>query len=68
MFYSHLRGESRPVEEVVETKSRLIDEGRIDGYGFSEVSPGTLSRANAVRRCTPLQNGYPLWARQPTSG
>ena len=64
MFYSHRRGESRPVDEVVETKSRLIDEGRIDGYGFSEVSPGTLRRANAVRRCTSVQNDYPLWARQ----
>ena len=68
LFYIHRREEARPIEEVVETLGRLIDEGKIGGYGLSEISPGTLRRAHAVRPCMAVQNEYSLWSRQPELG
>lgn len=68
LFYIHRREEARPIEEVVETLGRLMDEGKIGGYGLSEISPGTLRRAHAVRPCMAVQNEYSLWSRQPEMG
>ena len=68
LFYIHRREEARPIEEVVETLGRLIDEGKIGGYGLSEIAPGTLRRADAVRHCMAVQNEYSLWSRQPDLG
>ena len=68
LFYIHRREEARPIEEVAETLGRLIAEGKIGGYGLSEVSPGTLRRAHAVRPCRAVQNEYSLWSRQPDLG
>lgn len=68
LFYIHRREEARPVEDVVGTLKRLIDEGKIGGYGLSEVSPGTLRRAHAVHPCRAVQNEYSLWTRQPELG
>lgn len=68
LFYIHRREEARPVEDVVETLKSLIDEGKIGGYGLSEISPGTLRRAHAVHPCRAIQNEYSLWTRQPELG
>jgi aryl-alcohol dehydrogenase-like predicted oxidoreductase len=68
LFYIHRREEARPVEEVVLTLKSLIDEGKIGGYGMSEISPGTLRRAHAVHPCRAIQNEYSLWTRQPELG
>ena len=68
LFYIHRREAARPVEAVVETLSRLIAEGKIGGYGLSEVAPGTLRRAHAVHPCSAVQNEYSLWTRQPELG
>jgi aryl-alcohol dehydrogenase-like predicted oxidoreductase len=68
LFYIHRREEARPVEEVVETLKSLIDEGKIGGYGMSEIAPGTLRRAHAVHPCRAIQNEYSLWSRQPELG
>ncbi|MCA3509628.1 MAG: aldo/keto reductase, partial [Rhodobacter sp.] len=68
LFYIHRREQARPIEEVAGTLGRLIDEGKIGGYGLSEVSPGTLRRAHAVRPCRAVQNEYSLWSRQPELG
>lgn len=68
LFYIHRREADRPVEEVVETLSLLMDEGKIGGYGLSEVAPGTLRRAHAVRPCMAVQNEYSLWSRLPELG
>ena len=68
LFYIHRREQDRPIEEVVETLKRLIDEGKIGGYGLSEVSPATLRRAHAVHPCRAVQNEYSLWTRQPELG
>lgn len=68
LFYIHRREQERPVEEVVETLARLIEEGLIGGYGLSEVAPYTLRRAHAVHPCTAVQNEYSLWTRLPELG
>lgn len=68
LFYIHRREAARPIEEVVGTLKRLIDEGLIGGYGLSEVSPGTLRRAHAVHPCRAVQNEYSLWTRLPELG
>lgn len=68
LFYIHRREQERPVEEVVGTLQTLIAEGKIGGYGLSEVSPGTLRRAHAVHPCMAVQNEYSLWTRQPELG
>jgi aryl-alcohol dehydrogenase-like predicted oxidoreductase len=68
LFYIHRREASRPVEEVIDTLARLIDEGKIGGYGLSEVAPATLRRAHALHPCRAVQNEYSLWSRQPDLG
>lgn len=68
LFYIHRRQQDLPVEEVADTMSRLIDEGKIGGWGLSEVAPWTLRRAHAVCPVTAVQNEYSLWTRQPELG
>lgn len=68
LFYIHRHEQSRPIEEVADTLQRLESEGKIGGYGMSEISPGTLRRANAVHPCRAVQNEYSLWTRQPELG
>lgn len=68
LFYIHRREHARPLEEVVGTLSRLMEEGKIGGYGMSEVAPDTLRRAHAIHPCTAIQNEYSLWTRQPELG
>ena len=68
LFYIHRRDTRVPLEEVVGTLSRLIEEGKIGGYGLSEVAPSTLRRAHAVHPCRAVQNEYSLWSRQPELG
>ena len=68
LFYIHRREQTRPIEEVVGTLKSLISEGKIGGYGLSEVSPTTLRRAHAVHPCMAVQNEYSLWTRLPELG
>jgi aryl-alcohol dehydrogenase-like predicted oxidoreductase len=68
LFYIHRHEEARPIEEVVSTLSDLIREGKIGGYGMSEIAPYTLRRAHLVHPCRAVQNEYSLWTRQPELG
>lgn len=68
LFYIHRRDDSIPIEEVVGSLTRMIEDGLIGGYGLSEISPGTLRRAHAVHPCRAVQNEYSLWSRQPDLG
>lgn len=68
LFYIHRREHARPLEEVIGTLSRLVEEGKILGYGMSEVAPDTLRRAHAIHPCTAIQNEYSLWTRLPELG
>ena len=68
LFYIHRRDETIPVEDVVGTLGRLIAEGKIGGYGLSEVAPATIRRAHAVHPCMAVQSEYSLWTRLPELG
>lgn len=68
LFYIHRRDARVPLEDLVGSLKRLIDEGKIGGYGLSEVAPATLRRAHALHPCRALQNEYSLWSRLPELG
>jgi aryl-alcohol dehydrogenase-like predicted oxidoreductase len=68
LFYIHRRDQEIPIEDVVGTLSRLIEEGKIGGYGLSEVAPATVRRAAAIHPCRAVQSEYSLWTRQPDLG
>lgn len=68
LFYIHRREAGRPVEEVAGTMAALVTEGKIGGWGLSEVSPGTLRRAHAAYPVHAVQNEYSLWTRAPELG
>lgn len=68
LFYIHRREHELPLPEVIGTLSRLIEEGKIGGYGMSEIAPYTLREAHAIHPCTAIQNEYSLWTRQPELG
>ncbi len=68
LFYIHRRQPEIEVEALIESLVGFIDEGLIDGYGLSEVSPATVRRACAVHPCTAVQNEYSLWSRSPELG
>ncbi len=68
LFYIHRHEETRPIEDVATTLAALVTEGKIGGYGMSEIAPYTLRRANAVHPCRGVQNEYSLWTRQAELG
>lgn len=68
LFYIHRREAGRPIEEVVETLLRFQQEGKIGGFGFSEISPASLRLAHAVSPVAAVQSEYSLWTRQPDLG
>lgn len=68
LFYIHRRDQSVPIEDLAGAMGRLIDNGKIGGWGLSEVSPTTLRRAHAVTPVRAVQNEYSLWSRLPELG
>ena len=68
LFYMHRHEHARPIEEVAQTMAELVAEGKIGGYGLSEIAPYTLRRAHAVHPVMAVQNEYSLWTRQPELG
>lgn len=68
LFYIHRREAARPLEEVIGTLQELEKEGKIGGYGLSEIAPETLRQAHAIHPCLAVQNEYSLWSRQPELG
>lgn len=68
LYYIHRREQDRPIEELIDTLQTFIKEGKIGGYGLSEISPTTLRRAHAIHPCTAVQSEYSLWTRSPELG
>jgi len=68
LYYVHRRDHSIPIEDVTETLAGFVSEGKIGGFGYSEISPSSLERAAAVHPVRAVQNEYSLWARQPELG
>jgi len=68
LFYIHRREQERPIEDVTETLAGFVKQGKIGGFGFSEISPGSLERASAVHHVMAVQSEYSLWTRLPELG
>jgi aryl-alcohol dehydrogenase-like predicted oxidoreductase len=68
LFYAHRHDPLVPAEDLAGTMQRLQEEGKILGYGLSEVAPYTVERAHAVHPVMAVQNEYSLWTRQPELG
>ena len=68
LYYIHRRDWSIEIEDVTQTLAKFKDEGKIGGFGFSEISPSSLRRAHAVHPVTAIQNEYSLWTRYPDLG
>ena len=68
LFYAHRHDPLIPAEDLAGTMQRLHEEGKILGYGLSEVAPYTLERCHAVHPVMAVQNEYSLWTRQPELG
>jgi aryl-alcohol dehydrogenase-like predicted oxidoreductase len=63
LYYMHRRDFSVPIEESVGAFADLVAEGKIGGYGLSEMSAQTLRRAHAVHPVTAMQTEYSPWTR-----
>jgi aryl-alcohol dehydrogenase-like predicted oxidoreductase len=68
LFYAHRHDPQIPAEDLAGTMQHLIQEGKILGYGLSEIAPYTLERCHAVHPVMAVQNEYSLWTRQPELG
>lgn len=68
LFYAHRHDPQVPAEDLAGTMQRLTEQGKILGYGLSEVAPHTLRRAHAVHPVMAVQNEYSLWTRAPELG
>ena len=68
LYYLHRRDETVPLEDAIGTLVDLMNEGKIGGYGLSEVAPYTLRRAQNIYPCLAVQSEYSLWTRQPELG
>lgn len=68
LYYVHRREQEIPIEDVVGTLQKFCDEGKIGGFGFSEISPSSLRRAASAGPVMALQNEYSIWSRQPDMG
>jgi len=63
LYYMHRRDFAVPIEESAGAMAELIAEGKIGGYGLSEMNAESLRRAHAVHPVTAVQNEYSPWAR-----
>ncbi len=63
LYYLHRVHVEVPVEAVARVMGKLIDEGRIRGWGLSQVSLETLQRAHEITPVTALQSLYNMLER-----
>lgn len=68
LYYVHRRDWTIEIEQVTETLEGFRQEGLIGGFGYSEISPGSLRRAAKVAPVMAVQNEYSLWSRLPDLG
>ena len=68
LYYIHRRDHSIPIEDVTGTLKGFVDAGKIGGFGYSEIAPTSLRRAQAVHPVAAVQNEYSLSTRAPDLG
>src|SRR4051812_15396497 len=65
LYYLHRWDKKVPIEDSVGAMSRLVEQGKVQALGLSEVSAATLRKAHAVHPIAALQTEYSLWTRNP---
>lgn len=68
LYYIHRRDANTPIEDVCETMAGFIKAGKIKSFGFSEIAPSSLRRANQVHHVAAIQSEYSLSVRSPELG
>lgn len=63
LFYQHRFDRNTPIEDVAETVSELIREGKVERWGLCEVSADTIRKAHAICPLTAIQSEYHLMHR-----
>ena len=61
LLYQHRADPNVLVEDVAETISKLMDEGKVLHWGMSEVSVRTIRKAHALLPLTAIQNEHSMW-------
>ena len=63
LYYQHRINKNIPVEEVAGVMGKLIDEGKIRGWGQSQATEDEVRRAHAVTPITAIQSEYSMMER-----
>ena len=63
LYYQHRVNKNIPVEEVAGVMGKLIDEGKIRGWGQSQATEEEVRRAHAVTPLTAIQSEYSMMER-----
>lgn len=63
LYYQHRINKNIPVEEVAGVMGKLIDEGKIRGWGQSQATADEVRRAHAVTPITAIQSEYSMMER-----
>lgn len=64
IYYLHRVDPKVPVEDVAETMGKFIADGKIRGWGLSEVGPKTIERAQAVCPLAAVENEFSMIFRE----
>ena len=63
LFYVHRRDDAVPIEDVTQTLVDIVATGKARAFGFSEIAPSSLRRANTVAHVAAVQSEYSLQSR-----
>ena len=55
LYYLHRFNEAIPIEKIAESMGRLIREGKIRGWGLSQVDVSILSKAHEITPVTAVR-------------
>lgn len=65
LYYQHRVDKSTPIEEVADTISQLIKEGKVLHWGMSEAGADNIRRAHRVCPLTAVQSEYSMFWQLP---
>lgn len=68
LLYQHRVDPQVPIEDVVGTMARLVQEGKVRYLGLSEAGVATIRRAHATYPISAVQSEYSLWERNLEPG
>lgn len=65
LYYQHRVDPNVPMEEVAETVSQLIREGKVLHFGLSEAKADIIRRAHAICPVSAVESEYSMFYREP---